>query len=45
MMSGELYEIDALTMKLNRTLNLDLAAGYVSKEEFEKIKAEEAKHE
>ena len=45
MMSGELYEIDALQMKLNRTLNLDLAAGYITETELEKIKAEEAKHE
>ncbi len=45
MMSGELYEIDALTMKLNRTLNLDLAAGYITEKELAEIKAKEAKHE
>ncbi len=29
MMSGELFEIDAVLMKLNRTLNLDKAAGHL----------------
>lgn len=45
MMSGELYEIDALQMQLNRALNLDLAAGYLTEEELKEIKKEETKHE
>ncbi len=45
MMSGELFEIDALRMDLNRTLNLDLKAGFITEEELAKIKEEESKHE